>query len=344
MAAGLSSRHARLAPPEADPAENFQRAAEALLGRLAGPADRELAEGDGLLELDQPLLVQLEDGEELDDHVDPLEGFQPYQGRRLIYSSGIGDPSEQKQVLDIVGKLYACFVACDALLCEINPLIVTPAGEVRALDSKFTVDDNALFRHPDIAEMRDLSAYPPEERKAREKGVTYVKLDGEVGVLGNGAGLTMATVDVVTFVGGRPANFCDLGGGQVGATAIAELILSPVALVLPASLTLEPATDTNEVGEPHTVTATATSASGGPVAGATVTFEVVSGPNAGLTGTGVTDAATLQLAIDAANRLTHEIKRIVTRSPLFARSIGDDSSIPFRPSSSPGTSTSRSCD
>jgi succinyl-CoA synthetase beta subunit len=146
-------------------------------------------------------------------HVDPLEGFQPYQGRRLVYGAGIADPSEQKQVLDIVGRLYACFTSCDAMLCEINPLIVTPGGDVRALDSKFTVDDNALFRHPDIAEMRDLSAYPDEERMAREKGVTYVKLDGEVGVLGNGAGLTMSTVDMVSFVGGRAANFCDLGGG-----------------------------------------------------------------------------------------------------------------------------------
>jgi succinyl-CoA synthetase beta subunit len=94
-----------------------------------------------------------------------------------------------------------------------HPLVVTPDGEVRALDSKFTVDDNALFRHPDIAELADASDLDPLERLAREKGVTYVKLDGEVGVLGNGAGLTMATVDVVTFVGGRPANFCDLGGG-----------------------------------------------------------------------------------------------------------------------------------
>jgi succinyl-CoA synthetase beta subunit len=99
------------------------------------------------------------------------------------------------------------------MLCEINPLIVTPDGDVKALDSKFTVDDNALFRHPDIAEMRDLEAYPPEERAAREKDVTYVKLDGEVGVLGNGAGLVMSTLDVVALAGGRPANFCDLGGG-----------------------------------------------------------------------------------------------------------------------------------
>jgi succinyl-CoA synthetase beta subunit len=146
-------------------------------------------------------------------HVDPFEGFQPWQGRRLVFGAGIDDPNEQKQILAIVGKLYEVFVACDAMLCEINPLIVTPAGEVRALDSKFTVDDAALFRHPEIAEMRDLEAVPPEERAAREKGVTYVKLDGEVGILGNGAGLVMSTLDVIALAGGRPANFCDLGGG-----------------------------------------------------------------------------------------------------------------------------------
>jgi succinyl-CoA synthetase beta subunit len=146
-------------------------------------------------------------------HIDPLEGFQPYQGRRLIYGARIEDPNEQKQILGIIEKLYACFVGADAMLCEINPLIVTPDGEVRALDSKFTVDDSALFRHPDIAEMRDVEAADPQEALAREKGVTYVKLDGEVGILGNGAGLSMSTVDVVVVAGGRPANFCDLGGG-----------------------------------------------------------------------------------------------------------------------------------
>jgi succinyl-CoA synthetase beta subunit len=146
-------------------------------------------------------------------HVDPLEGFQPYQARRLIYEAGIADPGEQKQIMQIIEKLYAAFVGSDAMLCEINPLIVTPSGEVRALDSKFSVDDNALFKHPDIADMRDPEAVPAEERFAREKGVIYVKLDGDVGVLGNGAGLSMSTVDVVNFVGGRPANFCDLGGG-----------------------------------------------------------------------------------------------------------------------------------
>ncbi len=146
-------------------------------------------------------------------HVDPLEGFHPWHARRLVYQAGVEDPAEQKQIAAIVEKLYEVFVGCEAMLCEINPLVVTTDGEVRALDSKFTVDDNALFRHPELAEMRDVGAADPLEVLAREKGVTYVRLDGDVGVLGNGAGLTMATVDVVTFVGGQPADFCDLGGG-----------------------------------------------------------------------------------------------------------------------------------
>ncbi|MDX6513352.1 MAG: succinyl-CoA synthetase beta subunit [Gaiellaceae bacterium] len=146
-------------------------------------------------------------------HVDPLEGFQPWVARRLVYGAGVEDPSEQKQIASIIEQLYRCFVESDAMLAEINPLIVTPEGEVKALDSKFTVDDAALGRHPDIAEMRDVEAADPLETFAREKGVTYVKLDGDVGILGNGAGLSMSTVDVVAHVGGRPANFCDLGGG-----------------------------------------------------------------------------------------------------------------------------------
>jgi succinyl-CoA synthetase beta subunit len=146
-------------------------------------------------------------------HVDPLEGFQPWQARRLVYGAGVEDAGEQKQIASIVGKLYETFVATDAMLCEINPLIVTPDGEVKALDSKFTVDDNALYKHPEIAEMRDVEAADPLEALAREKGVTYVKLDGEVGILGNGAGLVMSTLDVIALAGGKPANFCDLGGG-----------------------------------------------------------------------------------------------------------------------------------
>jgi len=146
-------------------------------------------------------------------HIDPLVGFQPWVARSLVYGGGVEDPSEQKQIAAIVEKLYRCFVECDAMLCEINPLIVTPDGEVKALDSKFTVDDSALYRHPDIAEFRDTKAADPLEALAREKGVTYVKLDGSVGILGNGAGLSMSTVDVVVVAGGKPANFCDLGGG-----------------------------------------------------------------------------------------------------------------------------------
>ena len=146
-------------------------------------------------------------------HIDPLEGFQPWVARRLVYGAGVEDAGEQKQIAAIVEQLYRCFVESDAMLCEINPLIVTPDGEVKALDSKFTVDDSALYRHPDIAELRDTSAADPLEAFAREKGVTYVKLDGTVGILGNGAGLSMSTVDVVVTAGGRPANFCDLGGG-----------------------------------------------------------------------------------------------------------------------------------
>src|SRR5215468_6863414 len=94
-------------------------------------------------------------------HVDPLEGFHPWQARRLVYGAGVADPSEQKQIAAIVGKLYDAFVGCDAVLCEINPLIVTPEGEVRALDSKFTVDDNALYRHTAQAAMRDTAATDP---------------------------------------------------------------------------------------------------------------------------------------------------------------------------------------
>jgi succinyl-CoA synthetase beta subunit len=161
-------------------------------------------------------------------HVDPLVGFQAFQARWLCFAGGVDDPDEQKQVIGLVQKLYEAFVGADAMLCEVNPLIVTPTAEVKALDSKFTVDDNALFRHPDIAEMRDPEAADPRERLAREKDVTYVKLDGDIGILGNGAGLVMSTLDVIDQVGGRPANFCDLGGGgdAEGVVAALEVITS----------------------------------------------------------------------------------------------------------------------
>ena len=147
-------------------------------------------------------------------HVDPLEGFQPWQARRLIYGAGVEDPDEQKQIAAIVGKLYDAFVGCDAMLCEINPLIVTPDGEVKALDSKFTVDDNALYRHPDIAEMRDLEASPARGAlRAREgRHLREARRRGRASSA-TAPGSSMSTLDVVALVGGRPANFCDLGGG-----------------------------------------------------------------------------------------------------------------------------------
>ena len=146
-------------------------------------------------------------------HVDPLEGFHPWQARELTFGAGISEADERRQIERIAERLYAAFIGCDATLCEINPLVVTSEGKVLALDAKVSVDDNALFRHEEVAAMRDLEAVPVEERAARAKGVTYVKLDGEIGVLGNGAGLVMSTLDLVAQAGGRPANFCDLGGG-----------------------------------------------------------------------------------------------------------------------------------
>ncbi len=156
-------------------------------------------------------------------HVDPLTGFRPFQARWLTFTAGITDPSEQKQVSSIIAKLHAGFSSLDAMLLEINPLIVTPDGEVKALDAKVTIDDNALYRHSDIAEMRDVEGDDPQERMARERDVTYVKLDGEVGILGNGAGLVMSTLDVVGQAGGKPANFCDLGGGAQADSVVAAL-------------------------------------------------------------------------------------------------------------------------
>ncbi|HEY5160228.1 MAG TPA: ADP-forming succinate--CoA ligase subunit beta [Gaiellaceae bacterium] len=156
-------------------------------------------------------------------HVDPLEGFHPWHGRALTFGAAIADANERHQIERLCGQLYEVFTGCDATLCEINPLVVTKSGDLLALDAKVSVDDNALFRHEEIAAMRDPEAVPVEERAAREKGVTYVKLDGEIGVLGNGAGLVMSTLDLVALAGGRPANFCDLGGGG-GAQGVVDAL------------------------------------------------------------------------------------------------------------------------
>ncbi len=159
-------------------------------------------------------------------HVDPLIGFQPFHGRLLAYASGI-DADVVRPTVAMLAQLYEVFESADAMLVEVNPLIVTKDRQVIALDAKVSIDENALPRQPKIAEMHDPSDEDPQEQMAKERGITYVKLDGEVGILGNGAGLVMSTLDVVAQAGGRPANFLDVGGG-----AKAEEIVEALEVLL----------------------------------------------------------------------------------------------------------------
>jgi succinyl-CoA synthetase beta subunit len=160
-------------------------------------------------------------------HVDPLVGFQAFHGRRLAFEAGIAE-DVVRPVGSLLERLYEAFIEEDAMLAEINPLLVTGDREVVALDAKVTVDGNALYRHPETADLRNAEAEDPQERMARERGLTYVKLDGNVGILGNGAGLVMSTLDVVAQAGGSPANFLDAGGGSKAEeiTNAVEVILS----------------------------------------------------------------------------------------------------------------------
>jgi succinyl-CoA synthetase beta subunit len=158
-------------------------------------------------------------------HVDPLLGIQAYQLRWL---TGGLPPEARQGAADVLRKLYDVLLAADATLVEINPLVLLADGRVLALDAKVTVDDNALFRQPEIAGLRDSFPVDPTEARAKEKGLQYVKLDGQVGIIGNGAGLVMSTLDLVQQAGGRAANFLDAGGGagaDVMATSL-EVILS----------------------------------------------------------------------------------------------------------------------
>ena len=144
--------------------------------------------------------------------VDPLLGFQPFLARKLAFGLGMG-PEVLKPMVRLVGSLFKAFTATDASLAEINPLVITKGGDVLALDAKMTFDDNALFRHPDIKELRDLDEEEPLEVEASSYGLNYIKLDGEVGCMVNGAGLAMATMDLIKLAGSQPANFLDVGGG-----------------------------------------------------------------------------------------------------------------------------------
>ncbi|HEY1331987.1 MAG TPA: ADP-forming succinate--CoA ligase subunit beta [Actinomycetota bacterium] len=161
--------------------------------------------------------------------IDPLLGLKPYQVR---YLTGHLHPEAREGTGDVLTKMYAVVREADATLVEVNPLAMLAGGVVVALDSKVTIDDNALFRQPELAALRSSFPVEPTQARANEKGLQYVKLDGEVGIIGNGAGLVMSTLDVVTQAGGRPANFLDVGGGASAdemATSL-EVVLSDPAV------------------------------------------------------------------------------------------------------------------
>jgi succinyl-CoA synthetase beta subunit len=194
------------------PAEDI--ATEAYLGVLIdrkGQAPLFMASAAGGMDIEQ---VAHETPEKLRKlYVDPRYGLLPHQAY-WIADFLYDDPAQVKQTARIVEQLWRVFQNTGASMVEINPLIVTPRGEVKAIDAKLSIDDNELFRKPDLPKLRDTSAEPPSETKARDAGLSYVKLDGNVGCCVNGAGLAMATMDLVHYYGGEPANFLDIGGSS----------------------------------------------------------------------------------------------------------------------------------
>src|SRR5438093_780922 len=146
------------------------------------------------------------------EQIDPLAGLQPFQTRKLAKQLGF-ESSQLKSASKLFEGLYRTFVAFDCSMIEVNPLVVTTSGEVLALDAKFNFDDNALYRHPEIAALRDVAEEDPREVEASKHGLSYIGLDGDIACLVNGAGLAMATMDIIKFYGGEPANFLDVGGG-----------------------------------------------------------------------------------------------------------------------------------
>ncbi len=146
------------------------------------------------------------------EFIHPGAGLQPFQARKLAFALGLAG-SQVSQAVKVMAAVYDAFVATDASLIEINPLIVTEEGNVLALDAKMTFDDNALFRHPEFRELRDVAEEDPLEVEASKFSLNYIKLDGTIGCMVNGAGLAMATMDIIKLAGGEPANFLDVGGG-----------------------------------------------------------------------------------------------------------------------------------
>jgi succinyl-CoA synthetase beta subunit len=159
--------------------------------------------------------------------VNPLVGLRSYHVNQLVYGAGF-DERARKGAAELLARLYDVFVDADCTLVEVNPLVLTGGGQVVALDGKVSLDDSALVRHPDLEALRDTFAVDPQEQAAKEKGLNYIKLDGYVGIIGNGAGLVMSTLDVVAQAGGKAANFLDVGGGASAETMTdgLEVILS----------------------------------------------------------------------------------------------------------------------
>jgi succinyl-CoA synthetase beta subunit len=145
-------------------------------------------------------------------HIDPLLGISDFHARELVFGARI-DEAARAEAIALLPKLYRAFVGLDASLIEVNPLVLMGEGRVVALDAKVSLDDSAAFRHPIYDELKAAHDVPEQERLAKEKGLNFIKLDGDVGIIGNGAGLVMATLDVVKAAGGEPANFLDVGGG-----------------------------------------------------------------------------------------------------------------------------------
>jgi succinyl-CoA synthetase beta subunit len=158
--------------------------------------------------------------------IDPLLGFSDFHARALVFGGNI-DAETRKETIAILPKLYRAFVELDASQIEINPLVVTADGKVMALDAKVILDDSAAYRHPFFDELKSAHDIPEQEKKAKSLGLNLIKLDGDVGIIGNGAGLVMSTLDVVTDAGGSPANFLDVGGG-----ANAEILSNSLQIIM----------------------------------------------------------------------------------------------------------------
>src|SRR5512132_1495353 len=194
----------------AEPADHARENNLTVLRDRATPAPINVATTEGGVDIEAVAAKSPE--KIIREPIDPLAGLQPYQARKLASQLGF-ESSQIKNASKLFEGLYRTFIAYDCSIVEVNPLVVTNKGEVLALDAKFNFDDNALYRHPEIAAMRDVAEEDPREVEASKHGLNYIGLDGDIACLVNGAGLAMATMDIIKFYGGEPANFLDVGGG-----------------------------------------------------------------------------------------------------------------------------------